>query len=43
MKKIKKIKKQPIKINEWQLNNINKIKKNKPIIPNNILTKCNTN
>ena len=43
MKKIKKIKKQPIKLNESQLNDINKINKNKPIIPNIILTKCNTN
>ena len=43
MKRTKKIKKQPIKINDLQLNDINKIKKNKPTIPNIILTKCNTN
>ena len=43
MKRIKKIKKQPIKINASQLNDINIFKKNNPTIPNIILTKCNTN
>ena len=43
IKKNEKIKKQPIKINKLQLNDINNIKKNKLAIPNSILTQCNAN